>query len=476
MIFFEIKELCGGFCLGRFVWEMEKESVCKAHVVVVPYHGQGHINPMIQFAKRLASKGIKITIATTASTAKALEQTSDLFSVVSIYDDITEGGVAGPAGFKGFLDRFEASGLKKLTEIVVKHENTDYPVKCLVHDADMMWASSVATKLCIARAAFFTQSCAAIVTYYPMHCDLTGKEVPLPALAIPGLPKLRTPHLPSLGSDTGRYPPVIVHILKQFDNVDKADWVLFNSFDELEEEAVRWLSKLWRVRTIGPTVPSVYLDKRVESDRDYVFNIHKPSTGTCLNWLNKQKNGSVVYVSYGSVTSLSVEQIAEIAEALKHGDNSFLWVVKPTEESKLPSTFKEETSDKGIVVTWCPQLEVLSHNAVGCFVSHCGWNSTMEAISFGVPVVAIPQFLDQIINAHFVEQVWKVGVVCKADENGFIYGDELERCIAEVMDGVRGREIKRNAIRWEELAKQAISEGGSSDKYIDEMISEILGA
>lgn len=229
------------------------------------------------------------------------------------------------------------------------------------------------------------------------------------------------------------------------------------------------------MRTIGPTVPSVYLDKRVEADHDYVFNIHKPNTGTCLDWLNKQKSGSVVYVSYGSVTSLSVEQIAEICEALRHINNGFLWVVKPTEESKLPGNFREETSDKGIVVTWCPQLEVLSHDAVGCFVSHCGWNSTMEAISFGVPVVAIPQFLDQIINAHFVEQVWNVGVVCKADENGFTCGNELEKCIKEVMQGVKGEEIRRNSIRWKELAKEAISEGGNSDKCIDVMISELVG-
>lgn len=215
---------------------MEKGRVYRSHVVVVPYHGQGHINPIVQFAKRLAFKGIKITIATTASTAKTLEQTSHSFSVVSIYDDYTEGGIAGPGGFKGFLDRFEASGLKNLTELVIRHENSEFPVKCLVHDADMMWASNVATKLGISRAAFFTQSCAAIGTYYPMHCDLSGKEVPLPAFTIPGLPKLRTPHLPSLGSDTGRYPPLIMHILRQFDNIDQANWVLFNSFDKLEEE------------------------------------------------------------------------------------------------------------------------------------------------------------------------------------------------------------------------------------------------
>lgn len=123
-----------------------------------------------------------------------------------------------------------------------------------------------------------------------------------------------------------------------------------------------------------------------------------------------------------------------------------------------------------------PQLEVLAHDAGSCFVSHCGWNSTLEAISLGVPVVAIPQFLDQIVNAHFVEHNWNVGVVCKADENGFTCSDELERSINEVMHGVNGEEIKRNVVRWKELAKEAISEGGSSDKCIEEIIAELVRA
>ncbi|CAI9116494.1 OLC1v1017656C1 [Oldenlandia corymbosa var. corymbosa] len=454
---------------------METDKSYGAHVVLVPYHGQGHINPMVQFAKRLASKGIKITIATISSKAQILSQASGSFTVATIYDDDTEGGVAGPGGFRGFLDRFEAIGSKNLIELIEKHNVSEHPVRCLVHDADMMWASTVAAKLKIPRAAFFTQSCAAIGTYYPMHCDIAGKEVPLPAFTVSGLPKLRTPHLPSLGSDTGRYSPLMMHILRQFDSIDSADWVLFNSFDKLEEEVIRWLSRVWRVRTIGPTVPSAYLDKRVETDVDYVFNIHNPKTDTCLNWLNKQKMGSVVYISYGSVTTLSVEQIAEIAETLRRNSYNFLWVVKPSEESKLPSNCREENSDKGLVVTWCPQLEVLAHDSVGCFVSHCGWNSTMEAISFGVPVVAIPQFLDQIINAHLVEHVWRVGVVCKADEsNGFICGEELERSIKEVMNGSKGEEIRKNARYWKELAKEAVSENGSSDKCIDEMVVELV--
>lgn len=241
-------------------------------------------------------------------------------------------------------------------------------------------------------------------------------------------------------------------------------------------QIVEWLSKLWRVRTIGPTVPSVYLDKRLETDSGYGFHIYKPNTTTCLSWLNTQKTGSVVYVSYGSAASLSVEQMTQIAEALRRCSCSFLWVVKPTEESKLPSNFREETAEKGIVVSWCPQLEVLAHHAIGCFVSHCGWNSTMEAISFGVPMVAMPQFLDQIYNAHFVEQVWGVGIVPREDENGLILSDEINRCITELMEGNRGQDIKKNAIRWKELAKEAISEGGDSDKCILDIVSELVAS
>lgn len=238
------------------------------------------------------------------------------------------------------------------------------------------------------------------------------------------------------------------------------------------------MSKLWAVRTIGPTVPSVYLDKRVADDSAYGFNLYNPNSDACMTWLNRKETGSVVYVSFGSAASLSAEQMAEMAEALRQmGNKYFLWVVKPSEESKLPSNFIEEeaTGEKGLVVRWCPQLEVLAHPGVGCFISHCGWNSTAEAISFGVPVVAMPQFLDQMTNAYLVEEVWGVGVRAKADEKGVATREEIGRCIEEVMNGgEKGKEMKKNGIRWKELAGEAIGEGGTSDKNIDEIIAGIV--
>ncbi|KAB1223558.1 UDP-glycosyltransferase 74E2 [Morella rubra] len=148
-----------------------------------------------------------------------------------------------------------------------------------------------------------------------------------------------------------------------------------------------WMTKLWPLRTIGPTIPSMFLDKRLEDDNAYGFNIFKPNTDACMKWLNGRPKESVVYVSFGSVAVLEVEQMQELAWGLRMSNNSFLWVVRALEETKLPENFIDETSEKGLVVHWCPQLEVLAHEAVGCFLTHCGWNSTLEALSLGVPMV-----------------------------------------------------------------------------------------
>ncbi|XP_057794751.1 mogroside IE synthase-like [Salvia miltiorrhiza] len=458
---------------------MDKEDdKYKAHIIVLPYHGQGHMNPMLQFSKRLAAKGIKITVTTTLSNTKAMAAAaaaSCSINFESIYDDHAQGGVAGPGGFKGFLERFEATASTNLIHLITKFQDSNNPVKCLIYDANIAWASNVANELAIARASFFTQSCAFVASCYPMHCDLTGVvSPPVPPLPMPGLPELRLPNLPSLGPQVGSYPPIMRYILSQFDNTEKADWVLFNSFLNLEEEVINWMSGLWPVRAIGPTLPSLYLDNRVKDDHDYGFNIFKQETEACFKWLDSKEKGSVVYVSFGSAASLAAEQYAEVGKALVHSCRNFLWAVKPSEEDKLPTNFKSGISwEMGMVVAWCPQLAVLAHEAVGCFVSHCGWNSTLEAISLGVPMVAMPQFLDQMTNAHLVEHVWKVGIKAKTGDGGFSWSEEIRACIEVIMLGERGREIMANVCRWRALAKEAVDEGGSSDVCIHEIIAKL---
>ncbi|KAI8010852.1 UDP-glycosyltransferase 74B1 [Camellia lanceoleosa] len=174
------------------------------------------------------------------------------------------------------------------------------------------------------------------------------------------------------------------------------------------------------------------------------------------------------------MVSLTEEQMEEMAWGLKGSNLDFIWVVRESEITKLPSEFIDlTTSGKGLIVTWCNQLELLAHEAIGCFLTHCGWNSILEGLGLGVPMVGVPKWADQLTNAKFIKEIWGVGVRAKEDEKGVLRREELMGCLKEVMEGERSVEIKKNAFKWKELAKEAISEGGSSDKSIDEFVEHL---
>ena len=235
------------------------------------------------------------------------------------------------------------------------------------------------------------------------------------------------------------------------------------------------MAKVCPLLTIGPTIPSIYLDNRIEDDKDYGLDLFTTdSSDFTQNWLNNKPAGSVVYVSFGSMACLSAEQMEELALGLKATNFYFIWAIRASEEAKLPHKFAEETSGKGLIVNWSSQVEILSHGAVGCFFTHCGWNSTIEALSLGVPMVAMPQWTDQPTDAKLVEDLWKVGVRVKVgDQDGIVGRQEIEFCIRQVMVGDRATEMRKNAKKWRNLALQAISEGGSSDNNFREFISKL---
>lgn len=236
----------------------------------------------------------------------------------------------------------------------------------------------------------------------------------------------------------------------------------------------KWMRAQWKVMAIGPTVPSMYLDKQVEDDTDYGLSLWKKEKEACNKWLQDKEAGSVVYISFGSVVNLSEEQTEEIARALKECNRYFLWVVRASED-KLPAGFTEEVtkSGKGLLVKWAPQLEVLAHEATGCFVTHCGWNSTLEGLSLGVPMVAFPQRSDQPTGAKYIEDVWVVGVRVRPGENNLVGREEVMRCIGEMMEGETRDKVMANVVKWKELAAQALLKGGSSDLNIDEFVAAI---
>lgn len=241
------------------------------------------------------------------------------------------------------------------------------------------------------------------------------------------------------------------------------------------------MSKVCPLLTIGPTIPSLYSDKRIKGDNDYgmnMFKLEQYSSDCIINWLNTKPPRSVVYVSFGSWISLSTNQMEELALGLKATNLNFLWTVRSSEVSKLPRKFAEETSEKGLIVNWSPQLEVLANEAAGCFVTHCGWNSTFEALMLGVPMVGMPQATDQPTDAKIIEDLWKIGVRVKADhdddhEEMIVRRQEIEFCIRAVMEGDRAMQMRMNAKKLADVALQAIADGGSSDINIRHFLSKL---
>ncbi|MQM12784.1 hypothetical protein Taro_045703 [Colocasia esculenta] len=464
---------------------MEKEreeNAGRAHVVLLPFSTQGHINPMLEFGKRLAARGLQVTVAVTRFVARSTPQ-PEKTGMVRVVGNISDGhddvGLAGAESVQSYLDGFKAVGSRTLAELIREEDARGRPVRAVVYDAFLPWALDVAKGMGLLAAAFFTQSCAVNAVYH--HAWHGRLSVPAlgPTVSIEGLPALSLEETPSFISRPGHYPAYLDMVIKQFSNLEMADAVFVNTFYDLEPQEASWMaSVLIRTKTIGPTIPTMYLlGSRGEEDKNYGFDMcTEPERGNYVKWLEAQEEpASTIYVSFGSLLAMSEEQMEELAWGLVATGKRFLWVVRGSEEGKLPEGFASEAAEKGLVVRWCAQLEVLAHPAVGCFVTHCGWNSTLEALSLGVPMVAVPQWTDQPTNAKYVEEAWGTGVRTRADGRGVVSREEFGLRIREVMEGKKAEEIRKNAQKWRKLAAEALGDGGTTDTNVREFVRTVVG-
>ncbi|KAI4376406.1 hypothetical protein MLD38_014173 [Melastoma candidum] len=449
------------------------------HALVLPYPIQGHINPMLQFSKRLESHGLRITFLVPNSDPSSLGIDAGSIKIKPISDgsdtDVVTGDDLGTSINAG-MRRFEIKVRESLRGFLESDEYHDDPADVMIYDSIISWALDVSLEFGIRGAMFFTQPCFVTAVYYlvgqgVVRVDEKGRSVEgLPPL----MSMLEFRDLPSFVAQGEAYPGLTRIFFEQFSNFREAKWLLFNTFFELEEEVVNWVANQWPlILTIGPTIPSLYLDKRLANDKDYSLSLAKPETETCINWLDSKDPDSVAYVSFGSLASLGEDQMVEIARGLKRIKKNFLWIVRESEEKKLPQGFADEVSGKGLMVRWCPQLQVLAHQAVSCFLTHCGWNSTLEALSLGVPMVVMPQWTDQPTNAKLIVDVWGAGVRIKADGTGMVTAEEVEMCINDIMVEEKGKAIREKSSRWKELARMALEGGGSSDLNIQKFVSDI---
>ncbi|MFS7965214.1 putative UDP-glucuronosyl/UDP-glucosyltransferase [Helianthus anomalus] len=322
------------------------------HVLLFPFPAQGHINPLIQFGKRLVSKGVKTTLVTTIYLNSTLSHKNSTTSIEiqAISDGFDEGGYASADSPESYLKVFKEVGSKSLSDLVKKLQKEGNNIDAIIYDAFNSWALDVAMDFGIDGGSFFTQACSVNNIYYHVYKGLISLPLSVP-VSVPGLPQLECWETPSFVHNYGPYPGWTGIVFNQFANIDQARWVFSNSFYELEAKVIEWMRKMWKLKVIGPTLPSMYLDKRIEDDKDYGFNLIKANNKECMNWLDDKPEKSVVYVSFGSMAQLGLEQMEEIACGLSDCKFNFLWVVRAEEEEKLPKEFaNQKITGKGLVV------------------------------------------------------------------------------------------------------------------------------
>lgn len=255
------------------------------------------------------------------------------------------------------------------------------------------------------------------------------------------------------------------YLVKSFTSAKKAKYFLCNSFHEIEPAAIELLHDL--LLPIGPLLPASHPGRAVGH--------FWPEDDSCLDWLSEQDACSVVYVAFGSVTILDQRQFHELALGLELSGRPFLWVVRPNlvdgSGEGYPEGFPARVANRGKMVSWAPQQKVLAHPSIACFMSHCGWNSTMEGVAQGVPFLCWPYVADQFFNATTVCDVRKTGVRLVIGEGGVVTREEVKNKVGLVMSDVK---MRARAMKLRDGAWWNIGHGGTSKINFDKLIEGII--
>uniref|UniRef100_A0A1J3FIK6 UDP-glycosyltransferase 78D2 n=1 Tax=Noccaea caerulescens TaxID=107243 RepID=A0A1J3FIK6_NOCCA len=243
----------------------------------------------------------------------------------------------------------------------------------------------------------------------------------------------------------------------------RASAVFINSFEELDPTLTDNLkSEFKRYLNIGPLALS-------SSPSQTETTVQDPHG--CLAWIEKRSPASVAYISFGSVMTPPLGELVAIAQGLESSKVPFVWSLKEKSMVHLPKGFLDRTREQGIVVPWAPQVELLKHEATGVFVTHGGWNSVLESVSGGVPMICRPFFGDQRLNGRAVEVVWEIGMTIT---DGVFTKDGFEKCLDRVLVQDDGKKMKGNAEKLKEQAHEAVSLKGSSFQNFKGLLEAVV--
>ncbi|KAG8375969.1 hypothetical protein BUALT_Bualt09G0014400 [Buddleja alternifolia] len=457
----------------------------KCNILLVTFPAQGHINPSLQLAKRLVKHvDVKVTFFTSLSAirrmTKSTSSTTDgLIDFISFHDGYDNGWSNDES--QNFMCSLKEHGSKAVADVITAAREEGRPFTRLIYTLLVPWAAQAAFNLQLPVTLLWIQPATLFgIYFYYFNNYFNGAGVGSnQVLELPGLPALEGSDLPSflLASNPNIYDFALPTFTENFQILDRhtnRPTVLVNTFQDLEPEPLSVIDK-YKLLPIGPLIPSAFLDGNDPSDTSFGCDLIEKSADDYVEWLDSKEKFSVIYVAFGSYSEISKPQTEEIAKGLIKSQRPFLWVIRGCEKLGEMLSCREELEKQGRIVGWCTQVEVLSHPSVGCFVTHCGWNSSLESLVSGVSVVSFPQWTDQATNAKLIQDYWKTGVRVVKPENGggVVEADEIKRCLEIVMDG--GQQMRKQAKKWRKLATEAMKEDGSSNInlniFLDQLVS-----
>ncbi|CAA7019402.1 unnamed protein product [Microthlaspi erraticum] len=461
-------------------------QITKTHAVMFASPGMGHIIPMIELGKRLAvSHGFHVTIfLLEAEAASAQSQflnspgcDANLIDVIGLpTPDISS--LVEPSihfGIKILIMMRETIPTIRSKIKEMEHKPTALIVDLFGLDALKLGGEfNMLTYIFIASNARFL----ALIMYFPtLEKDVEEEHIiKKKPLALPGCEPVRFEDTLETFLDPS---DELYRVFVPYGLVyPTADGLIVNTWDAIEPKTLKSFQDPTLLGRIArnPVYPVGPLTRPVDPSK---------TSHPVLDWLNKQPVESVLYVSFGSGGSLSAKQVTELAWGLELSQQRFVWVVRPPVDGSacseyfkvnsdeprdgtpdyLPKEFVSKTQERGLVVSsWAPQAEILAHKAVSGFLTHCGWNSIIESVVSGVPMIAWPLFAEQMMNATLLNE--ELGIAVRAEKlpsEEVISREEIKALVRRIMVEEEGCEMREKVNKLRETAEMSLScDGGGS--------------
>ncbi|TVU34747.1 hypothetical protein EJB05_16597 [Eragrostis curvula] len=449
------------------------------HVVAVPFPGRGHINPMLVVCRLLAAADSSLTITVvvteewqgllaSAGVPPTLPERVRLATIPNVIPSEHGRGT----DHAGFIEAVHAK-MGEPVERLLDQMMLERKPEAIVADTYLTWGVAAGARRGIPVCSLWTMPATFFLALYlmdrwPPADDSEGEEGQRGKsldeyTSYPALSSVKCSDIKIFRT----WQLQLKRTAEGFSNVRKAHCVLFTSFYELEASAIDALSQMvpYPAYAVGPSIPHVPLGGDTEK-------IHHEEH---IKWLDAQPKNSVLYVSFGSFVSLSFSQLDEFAMGLHDSGVRFFLVAR---DNATTTSLQQISGDKGLVVPWCDQLKILCHPSVGGFLSHCGWNSTLEAVFAGVPLLAFPIAWDQLVIGHLVADEWKIGINLREqkNENGIVNRAAVSAAVTKLVDLGDGdsQEMRRRAEKLCQASRSAIQEGGSSWRSLSDFVEDII--